>query len=704
MKTKLHSFFIVLALFAGVNTVAAQGTDFTYQGRLNNASGPVNGIYDITYKLWNASSGGGQVGSTFTVTGTPVTNGLFTATIGFGTVFNGSSYWLELAVRTNGVGSYQTLLPRQAVTPTPYAITAENVDGAVPASQLSGIIPSSALSGTYGSGLALNNAGNTFDGNGAGLTALNASQLTSGTVPDARLSANVALLNRSPQTFTGTNIFFRNDGQSSLVVSAPLTSVPIDTSLFTGLGFQFNPSSGEGAILSSYDDGYAFLSFYTKQGFGYPIVEQMQIDKFGGVAIDQQNYNNGVLNDGTTNGVGITFGTTSGEGIASKRTAGGNQYGLDFYTAFNRRMSLSNGGNLIFPDPTTSIQFAATAGANNPMMFMFDSGTGNADRMVIAHSPSFPTWGLQYSDATDKFRFLSSSNDVMTVDLGSQRVGIGTVSPSKAKVEIEGVSGSYAYGQRGILNANGALSGANTGTDDNASLWASGNVWASAFLAFSDERIKHIEGRSDSVRDLATLLGIEITDYTYIDTVAKGTGEQKKVIAQQVEKVYPQAVIRNTDVVPDIYQDAELRDGWVQITTNLKKGERVRLISGKKEGIYEVLEVAPGKFRTDFSADGETVFVYGREVKDFRSVDYIAIAMLNVSATQELYRHVEKQAADLAERDDKIALLENSNQEMQRELNAQKELASRMQAEFANVQKVVAQLAKKSNSSLAFNH
>jgi photosystem II stability/assembly factor-like uncharacterized protein len=51
----------------------------------------------------------------------------------------------------------------------------------------------------------------TFSGNGAGLTALNASQLTSGTVTDARLSANVALLNAN-QTFSGTNIFANNVG------------------------------------------------------------------------------------------------------------------------------------------------------------------------------------------------------------------------------------------------------------------------------------------------------------------------------------------------------------------------------------------------------------------------------------------------------------------------------------------------------------
>ncbi len=31
----------------------------------------------------------------------------------------------------------------------------------------------------------------------------------------------------------------------------------------------------------------------------------------------------------------------------------------------------------------------------------------------------------------------------------------------------------------------------------------------------------------------------------------------------------------------------------------------------------------------------KTVFVYGREVNDFHTVDYEALSMLNVSATQE---------------------------------------------------------------------
>jgi hypothetical protein len=81
--------------------------------------------------------------------------------------------------------------------------------------------------------------------------------------------------------------------------------------------------------------------------------------------------------------------------------------------------------------------------------------------------------------------------------------------------------------------------------------------------------------------------------------------------------------------------------------------------------VHEVLEALPGRFRTAFKPTGEKVFVYGREVEDFRSVDYEAITMLNVSATQELSRENEalkKRVAELETkdraRDAKLAAIE----------------------------------------------
>lgn len=72
------------------------------------------------------------------------------------------------------------------------------------AANLTGTLQSAQLTGVYGQPLTFCNALNTFCGSGAGLTALNADNLSSGTVLDARLSSNIPRLGAT-QTFTGAN-------------------------------------------------------------------------------------------------------------------------------------------------------------------------------------------------------------------------------------------------------------------------------------------------------------------------------------------------------------------------------------------------------------------------------------------------------------------------------------------------------------------
>ena len=72
----------------------------------------------------------------------------------------------------------------------------------------------------------------------------------------------------------------------------------------------------------------------------------------------------------------------------------------------------------------------------------------------------------------------------------------------------------------------------------------------------------------------------------------------------------------------------------------------------------EVLEVRDGAFRSSLKAGAEKAFVYGREVDDLRSVDYDAIAMLNVSATQELAKKLEVKDAVIAALEARLSALE----------------------------------------------
>ena len=283
--------------------------------------------------------------------------------------------------------------------------------------------------------------------------------------------------------------------------------------------------------------------------------------------------------------------------------------------------------------------------------------------------------------------------------VAADTVGIGVGgAAARGRLDVGGRTGSYF-----LPNPNAGFYGSISSLANNfgtgtygSSIYSEDNIiCGGTFLAFSDARIKRIVGRSDPERDLVSLLGIEVTDYSFLDTLAKGMRSEKKVIAQQVEKIYPQAVTKTTADIPDIYQKATIKDGWVKLATNLKKGERVRLIGQKTQGIYEVLEVAVDRFRTAFAADGDQVFVFGREVPDFRNVDYAAIAMLNVSATQELAKRqqglsqqveaLRKSEARIAELEHKAAQVESLLQKVAR--------VEGLDREVMEVKKLVARLA-----------
>ena len=98
------------------------GTAFNYQGQLKQSGNPLNATADFEFKLFNAVTGGVQVGSTSLVNNVNIVNGLFTVSLDFGVLaFNGDQRWVEAQVRSPaGGGNFTTLNPRQALTATPY--------------------------------------------------------------------------------------------------------------------------------------------------------------------------------------------------------------------------------------------------------------------------------------------------------------------------------------------------------------------------------------------------------------------------------------------------------------------------------------------------------------------------------------------------------------------------------------------------------
>src|SRR5262245_61726722 len=111
----------LLILLWAPSPLPAQSTEFTYQGKLSDGSVPAKGTYDFEFRLFSMQSGGAALG-TLSKPNIDVTNGIFSIALDFGAQFGGSARWLEIAVRTSGSGAFTTLVPRDAITSTPYSI------------------------------------------------------------------------------------------------------------------------------------------------------------------------------------------------------------------------------------------------------------------------------------------------------------------------------------------------------------------------------------------------------------------------------------------------------------------------------------------------------------------------------------------------------------------------------------------------------
>lgn len=178
-------------------------------------------------------------------------------------------------------------------------------------------------------------------------------------------------------------------------------------------------------------------------------------------------------------------------------------------------MSIS-GTNITLNDDTYSLMFPPADATNNPMLYMFSSGTGNSPRMVIGHSPAYSNWGLEYEDVLDKWHFVANGIRGVTIKpWGIPQIGIGTESPDRS-LTVENDGSAYLNlkdGTRELLmgvDASGGIVSTMTNHDlilrsggNNSRLW----VKADGKIGINNASPTHMLTITDASTNTLRLIG-----------------------------------------------------------------------------------------------------------------------------------------------------------------------------------------------------
>ena len=507
MKNQIKPLLIVLTLLSTLNsqfsTAFAQGTAFTYQGRLNNGGSPASGTYNLTFTLFNTNTTGVAIAGPVTNNAVIITNGLFTVLVDFGSgVFTGATNWLEIGVETNGASPFATLAPRQQLTPTPYAIYAEgagNLSGTLSASRLTsngntngggdnffvGLSGNSMTSGSYNTAngaYALNH-----DTSGSGNTANGAQALQNNTSGSNNIalgylagyyittgSYNIDIGNTGFST--DTNIIRIGSGQSQTFIAGVLngnggglTNLNVSASQLTSIGN--NNGGSQNFFVGS--SGNSTTSGNDNTANGY-----------------QALYYNTLGNDNTANGALALYSNTSG----SANTANGN-IALDSNTSGNDNTAngykalLNNNGSYNTANGALALVDNTSGSGNTANGFeALYSNSNGSNNIALGYLAGFNiTTGSSNIDignqglSTDSNIIRIGTPGVQTNTFIAGKVGLGGVTAPQQTLSLNGgLNIDQSSQNNGIFNypygtPNGAcLSFGNNGGEGIASQRTSG--------------------------------------------------------------------------------------------------------------------------------------------------------------------------------------------------------------------------------------
>jgi hypothetical protein len=271
-----------LVVLASTHRVVAQQTAFSYSGVLyatnvsQSGTGPAIGSFDFRCSLWPSLSEGdpaNRIGPTnaFTV---QLAAGAFTTNLDFGPL-TGGPYFLQSEVRRAGIGAFKVLSPRKEILPAPlaqHAHTASNLLGTISSASLTGTVPDARLSANVAllsgspnfSGTVTANG---FVGDGGGLTGLTGAAIQAGTIANTALADSTI----SAGKIAGGQVVKSFNGLSDAVT---LSAGPNITLTPSGNTVQISANSGAGGLSWQVVSGTAQQA---QPNTGYVLVNDAQV-------------------------------------------------------------------------------------------------------------------------------------------------------------------------------------------------------------------------------------------------------------------------------------------------------------------------------------------------------------------------------------------------------------------------------------------
>ncbi len=188
------------------------------------------------------------------------------------------------------------------------------------------------------------------------------------------------------------------------------------------------------------------------------------------VTVDAEQTNNGLV----TGNVLKLGGDISGEAIGSKRTAGGNRFGMDFYTASTNRMTITNLGNVgigtttpvykldVIAEPNKAAIRALTGNTSNYTSLEIGRATTEALIGIVATPGNYSTDATAAGDvvlrteSTGQKLLLQGGSGASAMAILGNKVGIGTITPSATlavkNTNLTGIAAQASF-QIGELNS-----------------------------------------------------------------------------------------------------------------------------------------------------------------------------------------------------------------------------------------------------------